>query len=102
MTDRQPEGGRLASLREEAEREMRRRLPSGGGRAAKRQKACDGGLSEGQQPTGAPVGDAGRFDYGAVGELATGITGFLLTCPIQRCVCPGAGSGGVCAVARLL
>lgn len=53
-----------------AEVEMRRRLPQADGPPAKRHK------------TNGPVG---RFEYGAVKELATpGITGFLLTCGLQR------------------
>lgn len=67
---------RLARLRAEAEAEMRRRLPTeGGGRAAKRRKT---GGEEAERQAG------GRFDYGAIQELTTGITGFLLTCQLQR------------------
>ncbi|PRW44977.1 hypothetical protein C2E21_6182 [Chlorella sorokiniana] len=66
---------RLARLRAEAEAEMRRRLPTEGGRAAKRRK-MGGGEAERQA--------GGRFDYGAIQKLATGITGFLLTCQLQR------------------
>ena len=54
---------------------MRRRLPDGGGgRAAKRRKTAE----DAERQAG------GRFEYGAVRELATGITGFLLTCQLQR------------------
>ena len=67
---------RLARLRAEAEAEMRRHLPGGGGgRAAKRRK------TEGEE---AERQAGGRFEYGAVRELATGIAGFLLTCQLQR------------------
>lgn len=68
---------RLARLRAEAEAEMRRHLPTegGGDRAAKRRKT---GFEEAERHAG------GRFDYGAVQELATGLTGFLLTCQLQR------------------
>lgn len=70
------DGERLARLRAEAEAEMRRRLPTeGGGRAAKRRKT---GGEEAERQAG------GRFDYGAIQELTTGITGFLLTCQLQR------------------
>ncbi len=67
------ESAKLAQLRAMAEVEMRRRLPqSDGAPGAKRQKTDADG----------PVG---RFEYGAVKELATpGITGFLLTCGLQR------------------
>lgn len=64
------ESAKLAQLRAMAEVEMRRRLPQADGPPAKRHK------------TNGPVG---RFEYGAVKELATpGITGFLLTCGLQR------------------
>ena len=69
------EDERLARLRAEAEAEMRRRLPTDGGRAVKRRKT---GGEEAERQAG------GRFEYGAVRELATGITGFLLTCQLQR------------------
>jgi hypothetical protein len=66
------ETSRLAQLRAMAEEEMRRRLPPTDGEPdAKRQKT--GGAS------------GGRFDYGAIKELSSpGITGFLLTCRLQR------------------
>lgn len=69
---------RLARLRAEAEAEMRRHLPTegGGGRDAKRRRKTGG--EETERHAG------GRFDYGAVQELATGLTGFLLTCQLQR------------------
>ncbi len=70
---------KLARLRELAECEMRRRLPGeNGAPSAKRQKTAAGSSS------GGGGSDGGRFDYGAVRELASGITGFLVTCSLQR------------------
>lgn len=75
-----PEDDRLSRLRAEAEAEMRRRLPDQGGPAAKRQKGGGGG-GEG---AGGEAAAGGRFDYGAVQELSTGLAGVLLTCSLQR------------------
>lgn len=82
MADDAPEDPWLARLRMAAEREMRRHLPaSEGGRPAKRHKGSAGGEGD---DGGAASAAGGLFDYGASAELATGVTGFLLTCPLQR------------------
>lgn len=78
------EDGKLARLRALAEGEMRRRLPP-----AKRHKGAGGGgggsgEAGGSGSAGALGAGGGRFDYSAIKELATGLTGFLLTCPLQR------------------
>ena len=82
------EDSKLAFLRAQAEQEMRRRLPAAddGAPGPKRRKG-DGAVvvaAAGAAEAAAAAAAGGRFDYGAIKELASGITGFLLTCPLQR------------------
>ena len=100
MSAHGPEEGKLARLLADAEQEMRRKLPDGndGAPGAKRRKGGGGGGAADAAEAAAAAG--GRFDYGAIKELATGITGFILTCPLQRWVQPAVGCGGL--VCRLL
>lgn len=84
-----PQDGKLAALRALAEQEMRRRLLEGGDAApsAKRRRG-DAGAGAPAPGGAAPgkSGDSERFDYGAAKQLGVGagITGFLLTCFLQR------------------
>ena len=76
MADENEDGlGIHPDLRRAAEIEMRRVLP-GDVTSAKRRKT--GGEEEEQHV------EIGRFDYGAVQELASGMSGFLLSCDFRR------------------
>jgi hypothetical protein len=95
MSAHGPEEGKLARLLADAEQEMRRKLPDGndGAPGAKRRKGGGGGGAADAAEAAAAAG--GRFDYGAIKELATGITGFILTCPLQRWVQSRSRCGGL-------
>lgn len=76
------DAARLEQLRGLAELEMRRRLPS----AQDQDGSSDGPIAKRQKTMSSVGGEAGggRFDYAATQQLSSGVTGFLLTCSLQR------------------